>query len=249
MAKVTLDNLLNGKQGKFWNYGNNKKDDYMPELTGTLVKISIAQQHEYGKPGVLMYWQDGNPMILIRLHIRIPNGETFMFDIKPKSTMWFEDIQPACPQGSLSNVLGNLIKLSYLGLVQATGRSVNRNKFQLQILGPGQFPSEGFDDTMPPTRNEAAGQQAQPQQQASPQQYAARNMVTPQQQAQGMYMQQQATMPPQLQQAMGQAQAASMANTAYQQAAYPQQAVDPMPVPPAPNQVPVEIYDDPDMPF
>lgn len=210
MADINLDNLLNGVQGKFWNYSNNQKDGYMPELTGTLTKVSIAQAHEFGKPEQKSYWPDGNPVILLRMHITDPTGEEYLFEIKPKSTMWFEDIQPACPEGSLSAVLGKLIKLSYLGQVPVTGRSVNRNKFQMQILGPGQFESKGFDSTMPPTRAEAQGQ-AQAPAAPSPQQYTAQQMVQPQQQAQQMYQQQ---MPASLQNAMRAAQQAGAVNQA-----------------------------------
>ena len=238
MADISLDNLLNGVQGKFWNYGNQQKDNYMPELTGTLTKVSITQAHEFGHPEQKSYWPDGNPVIMLRMHITDPNGDVYFFDIKPKSTMWFEDIQPACPEGSLSNVLGKLIKLSFMGLVQVPGRSVNRNKFQMQILGPGQFPAEGFDSTMPPTRAEAQGVQAAPQ--PSPQQYTA----------QQMYGQQQ--MPASLQNAMRSAQQAGAVNQAQMiQQQFPGAVVhQPAPAPQvAAGQVPpLDIYDQ-DIPF
>ena len=241
MAEINLDNLLNGVQGKFWNYSNQQKDGYMPELTGTLTKVSIAQAHEFGHPEQKSYWPDGNPVIMLRLHIKDPNGEVYFFDIKPKSTMWFEDIQPACPEGSLSNVLGKLIKLSFMGLVQVPGRTVNRNKFQMQILGPGQFPDEGFDSTMPPTRNQAQGQ-AQAPVAPSPQQYTAQQMVRPPQQAQQMYQQQQ-QMPASLQNAMRAAQQASAAS----QAAMIQQQF-PGAVVTQQQQPPIDVYDS-DIPF
>lgn len=249
MADISLDNLLNGVQGKFWNYGNQQKDNYMPELTGTLTKVSITQAHEFGHPEQKSYWPDGNPVIMLRMHITDPNGDVYFFDIKPKSTMWFEDIQPACPEGSLSNVLGKLIKLSFMGLVQVPGRSVNRNKFQMQILGPGQFPDEGFDNTMPPTRAEAQGMQQAPAA-PSPQQYTAQQMMQPQQQAQQMYGQQQ--MPASLQNAMRSAQQAGAVNQAQMiQQQFPGAVVhQPAPAPQvAAGQVPpLDIYDQ-DIPF
>ena len=206
MAEISLDNLINGSQGKFWNYGNQQKDDCKPELTGTLVEVSIAQAHEFGHPEIKSYWPDGNPMILLRLHIMDPEGEEYLFDVKPKSSMWFEDLQPACPEGSLSNVLGSLIKLTYMGLVQVPGRAVNRNKFQLQILGPGQFESRGFNSKMPPTKFETMGQQQQQPVASSPQQFTAQRMMNPQQQAQQFYAQQSGNQA--LQQAMASAQQA-----------------------------------------
>ena len=269
MAEVNLDNLLNGVQGKFWNYSNQNKDEYMTELTGTLVKISISQDHEFGHPETKKYWPDGNPVIMLRMHIMDPGGEEYLFDIKPKSSMWFEDIQPACPEGSLSNVLGQLIKLSYLGLVPVPGRSVNRNKFQLQILGPGQFESKGFDSTMPPTKAEARGMQPMQPQQPSPQQYTAQRMVQPQQQAQQLYGQQQVfngpggyTMDPRLMASMQAAQqAGSMSQEQIVQQQFPGAKVTtgypgPMPaMPTAQNQqpaqdqqVPMDVYDA-DLPF
>ena len=241
MAELNLDNLLNGVQGKFWNYSNQQRDGYMTELTGTLTKVSIAQAHEFGHPEQKSYWPDGNPVILLRMHVTDPTGEEYLFDIKPKSTMWFEDIQPACPEGSLSNALGKLIKLIYMGQVQVPGRSVNRNKFQMQILGPGQFPDEGFDATMPPTRTQAQGQ-AQAPVAPSPQQYTAQQMMRPPQQAQQMYQQQQ-QMPASLQNAMRAAQQASAAN----QAAMIQQQF-PGAVVTQQQQPPIDVYDQ-DIPF
>lgn len=262
MAEISLDNLINGSQGKFWNYGNQQKDDYKPELTGTLVEVSIAQAHEFGHPEVKSYWPDGNPVILLRLHIMDPEGEEYLFDVKPKSSMWFEDLQPACPEGSLSNVLGSLIKLSYLGLVQVPGRAVNRNKFQLSILGPGQFESRGFNSKMPPTKFEAMGQQQQQPVAPSPQQYTAQNMMNPQQQAQQFYAQQSGQQA--LQQAMASAQqAGAMGQAAMMQQQFPGAKVttgypgpmQSMPtaspiqqnVPAQDMQAPVDVYDD--LPF
>ena len=262
MAEISLDNLINGSQGKFWNYGNQQKDDYKPELTGTLVEVSIAQAHEFGHPETKSYWPDGNPVILLRLHIMDPEGEEYLFDVKPKSSMWFEDLQPACPEGSLSNVLGSLIKLSYLGLVQVPGRSVNRNKFQLQILGPGQFESRGFNSKMPPTKFEAMGQQQQ-QVAPSPQQYTAQRMMNPQQQAQQFYAQQSGQQA--LQQAMASAQqAGAVGQAAMIQQQFPGAKVttgypgpmqsmptaSPMQqnVPAQDQQVPMDVYDS-DLPF
>lgn len=190
MAEVSLDNLLNGNQGTFWNFSNQQKDGWSQQLSGTLVKISIAQDHEFGKPEQKRYWPDGNPVILLRMHIKDANGDEFLFDIKPKSTMWFEDIQPACPGGSLSNAIGKTVQLDYLGKVSTTGRGVPRNKFAFAIVGEGQWPSEGFDGTMPPTLAQAQGMQQAPAA-PSPQQYQAQKMVQPQQQAQQMYAQQQ----------------------------------------------------------
>ena len=261
MAEISLDNLINGSQGKFWNYGNQQKDDYKPELTGTLVEVSIAQAHEFGHPETKSYWPDGNPVILLRLHIMDPEGEEYLFDVKPKSSMWFEDLQPACPDGSLSNVLGSLIKLSYLGLVQVPGRAVNRNKFQLQILGPGQFESRGFNSKMPPTKFEAMGQQQQAA--PSPQQYTAQRMMNPQQQAQQFYAQQSGQQA--LQQAMVSAQqAGAVGQAAMIQQQFPGAKVttgypgpmqsmptaSPMQqnVPAQDQQVPMDVYDS-DLPF
>lgn len=189
MAEVSLDNLLNGNQGTFWNFSNQQKDGWSQQLAGTLVKVSIAQDHEFGKPDQKRYWPDGNPVILLRMHIKDAAGDEFLFDIKPKSTMWFEDIQPACPGGSLSSAIGKQVQLDYLGKVSTTGRGVPRNKFAFAIVGEGQWPSEGFDGTMPPTLAQAQGVQAQSA--PSPQQYQAQKMVQPQQQAQQMYAQQQ----------------------------------------------------------
>ena len=263
MAEISLDNLINGSQGKFWNYGNQQKDDYKPELTGTLVEVSIAQAHEFGHPETKSYWPDGNPVILLRLHIMDPEGEEYLFDVKPKSSMWFEDLQPACPEGSLSNVLGSLIKLSYLGLVQVPGRAVNRNKFQLQILGPGQFESRGFNSKMPPTKFEAMGQQQQQPVAPSPQQYTAQRMMNPQQQAQQFYAQQSGQQA--LQQAMVSAQqAGAVGQAAMIQQQFPGAKVttgypgpmqsmptaSPMQqnVPAQDQQVPMDVYDS-DLPF
>lgn len=259
MAEINLDNLLNGNQGTFWNYLNQQKDGYSDHVTGTLVKVSVAQDHEFGKPEQKKYWPDGNPVIMLRMHIRDSGGNDFLFDIKPKSTMWFEDIQPACPGGSLSNVIGKMIKIGYLGKVPVPGRGVMRNKFQMSIVGEGQYPSEGFDNTMPPTLAQAQGVNVPMA--PSPQQYVAQQMVQPQQQAQQMYAQQQ--MDPRIQNAMRSAQQAGAVN---QQQVIEQQfpgaqvtqgypgpmsamptAQNPQPQPMT-EQVPTDLYDT-DIPF
>lgn len=249
MAEPRLDDLLNGKQGKFWNYGNQNKEDYKPQLVGTLVKVTIGQEHEFGKPGVLKYWDDGNPVILLRLHVRDADGEDWLFDVKPKSTLWFEDIQPACPEGSLSKVLGMMVRLTFEGLVQVTGRSVNRNKFRMELLGQGQYPSEGFDATMPKTRQEAQGVAQQQPQPASPQQYQAQRMMQSQQQAQAMYQQQQPQQPMSqvMQQAYQVAQQYGAQVLPPQQPAYAAPAPQPAPAP-VQEQPPVDVYDS-DIPF
>ena len=207
MAEISLDSLLNGSQGTFWNYSNQQKDGWSQQLAGTLVEVTVAQDHEFGKPEQKKYWPDGNPVILLRLHVKDANGEEFLFDIKPKSTMWYEDIQPACPEGSLSNALGKTVQIDYLGKVATTGRGVPRNKFAFAILGEGQWPSKGFDNTMPPTLAQAQGVQQAPAA-PSPQQYTTQKMMQPQQQAQQVYNQQQSQMPANLQQAMRSAQQA-----------------------------------------
>lgn len=249
MAEPRLDDLLNGRQGKFWNYGNQNKEDYKPQLVGTLVKVTIGQEHEFGRPGVLKYWDNGDPVILLRLHVRDADGEDWLFDVKPKSTLWFEDIQPACPEGSLNKVLGMMVRLTFEGLVQVTGRSVNRNKFRMELLGQGQYPSEGFDATMPKPKQGAQGVMQQQPQPASPQQYQAQRMMQPQQQAQAMYQQQQPQQPmsPVMQQAYQVAQQYGAQVLPPQQLSYAAPAPQPAPAP-VQEQPPVDVYDS-DIPF
>ena len=238
-----------GAEGQFWNYSNPQKDGFSPVIQGTVTKISFAQEHVYGQPGVLRYWDDGNPMLLYRLHIKDATGATWLFDVRPKSGMMMEDLIPNCPGNTLMGLLGMEVNIEAEQPPVVNGKTIafsaqNRRHYKLQVLGQGRFPSEGVDQTMPKPRQQAAPQPQAP----SPQLVGAMMAGQPSGPVAQQYMAQQAAqgqMSPQLQQAMANAQASSMQRQQQQYvAAVPQQVVAQ-----ATQQTPpVDVYDQ-DIPF
>lgn len=145
----------NAVDGTFWNFSNDTGEDFMPVLEGTLVKISFSQerkwdsnQRKFTEPA---FWDDGNPKLMFRLHVKDANGNTWLHEIKPKSHALMEDWLPKCPGNNLSGLLGMLIRVeAEQPFVTPTGQkiqfsSANRRHFNVVVMGQGQHPSEGVD--------------------------------------------------------------------------------------------------------
>lgn len=173
-----INAMLSGEsmtEGTFWNYYNPNKEGFAETLVGTVTKISFAQERQYQTHEPL-FWDDGNPKMMFRLHIKDANNNTFLFDIKPKSQMMMEDFIPACPSGNLQDLLGNLVSITAQQNPVVNGQVIPfsaamRRKFTVQVLGAGQHPSEGVDqESFKRLMNSRASQQQsqqQPQQQTA----------------------------------------------------------------------------------
>lgn len=171
-----INAMLSGEsmtEGTFWNYYNPNKEGFAETLVGTVTKISFVQERAYQTHEPL-FWNDGNPKVMFRLHIKDANNNTFLFDIKPKSQMMMEDFIPVCQSGNLQDLLGNLVSITAQQNPVVNGQVIPfsaamRRKFTVQVLGPGQHPSEGVDQE---SFNRLLNSPKQQAQQSQPQQAA-----------------------------------------------------------------------------
>ena len=141
--------------GKFWNFSRPDQEAFMPVLDGTLTKVSFSQARVYdanqGKFTSPDFWPDGNPKLMIRLHVTDLNGEVWIHEIKPKSHCLNEDWLPKSPSGSIEGFLGQHIRVEAEQEVRTQdGRVIpfgsgNRRHFTVTIVGPGLAASEGVD--------------------------------------------------------------------------------------------------------
>lgn len=141
--------------GKFWNFSRPDQEGFMPVLDGTLTKVSFSQERVYDanqrKFTSLAFWPDGNPKLMIRVHVTDLNGEVWVHEIKPKSHCLNEDWLPKSPNGSIEGFLGQHIRIEAEQEVRTQdGRVIpfgsgNRRHFTVTIVGPGLVASEGVD--------------------------------------------------------------------------------------------------------
>lgn len=233
--------------GKFWNFSRPDNEGFTPVLEGTLVKVSFSQARNYdanqGKFTTLAFWPDGNPKLMIRLHVADASGEIWLHEVQPKSHCLNEDWLPKSPTGSIEGFLGQMIRIEAEQEVRTQdGRVIpfgsgNRRHFNVAILGPGAVPSEGVDCQ---SLERLSSRVQQPQPQRVPQGVAAQRFQQQVQPASYGQAPQQQPMGRAMQQAYQAAAAAGY--TAQQQPGY--NAAAPAPV--APQQP--ELYDS-DIPF
>lgn len=141
--------------GKFWNFSRPDQEGFMPVLDGTLTKVSFSQARNYDanqrKFTGPAFWPDGNPKLMIRLHVTDLNGEAWLHEIQPKSHCLNEDWLPKSPTSSIEGFLGQHIRVEAEQEVRTQdGRVIpfgsgNRRHFAVTIVGPGLAASEGVD--------------------------------------------------------------------------------------------------------
>ena len=159
--------------GKFWNFSRPDQEAFMPVLDGTLTKVSFSQAKNYDanqrKFTGPAFWPDGNPKLMILLHITDLNGEVWLHEIKPKSSCLNEDWLPKSPNGSIEGFLGQHIRIEAEQEVRTQdGRVIpfgsgNRRHFTVSIVGPGLVASEGVDYESLERLSKARPQTPQPQ--------------------------------------------------------------------------------------
>lgn len=166
--------------GKFWNFSRPDQEGFTPVLDGTLTKVSFSQarvydanQRKFTGPA---YWPDGNPKLMIRLHVTDLNGEVWLHEIQPKSHCLNEDWLPKSPNGNIEGFLGQHIRIEAEQEVRMQdGRVIpfgsgNRRHFTVTIVGPGLAASEGVDyESLARLSSKAQQPQQQPQPQQVPQ--------------------------------------------------------------------------------
>jgi len=60
-----------------WNYSKQDREDYSPELIGTVVSLQEVQARDFsmnGQPGRPKFWPDGNPVMNIRMGVAQQDG-------------------------------------------------------------------------------------------------------------------------------------------------------------------------------
>ena len=240
--------------GKFWNFSRPDQEGFMPVLDGTLTKVSFSQAKNYDanqrKFTGPAFWPDGNPKLMILLHITDLNGEIWLHEVKPKSNCLNEDWLPKSPNGSIEGFLGQHIRVEAEQEVRTQdGRVIpfgsgNRRHFFVSIVGPGLAASEGVDYASLEKLSKA-----QPQSPAAPQQQGYQPVpqgVQPQPQGYPQQQGYQPVPPQQMSRVMRQAYEVAAANGyAAQQQTQPQPygAAAPTPVMP-----PIDVYED-EIPF
>ena len=227
--------------GRFWNFSNQEAEDFRPVIEGTLFKVSFSQERQYDaaqrKFTGPAFWPDGNPKVMIRLHIKDLDGVDWLHEVKPKSHCLVEDWLPASPNGNIEGLLGQHIKVEAQQPIVVNGQVIqfgsgNRRHFTVTVMGPGLCPSEGVDyDSLGKLQSRPQPQQQQPRVPAG---------VTGYQQ---QYAQQQATQVPQSRMMQHACQVAQQYGyTAPQQ--QPQQPVAAAPARQQQPPPPVDFYDD-----
>ena len=90
-----------------WNYSNPEGEGYSTSLTGTVVAIQETQAMNFGangKPSTPKFWDDGNPVMNIRLVLAGPSGGIRTWTITPASK--------AAKEGKKKSVHIDLFKLA-----------------------------------------------------------------------------------------------------------------------------------------
>lgn len=177
--KAMAGSMLSGggmADGRFWNFSRPDQEGFSPVLEGTLVRVSFSQarvydanQRKFTGPA---YWPDGNPKLMIRLHVTDANGETWLHEVQPKSHCLNEDWLPKSPTGSIEGFLGMMLRIEAEQEVRTQdGRVIpfgsgNRRRFSVTVMGPGTVASEGVDyESLARLSSKAQQPQQQPQQQ------------------------------------------------------------------------------------
>ena len=180
MATINMESMLTGQGsggangGNFWNYYNPNREDYTLTLIGELMEISLAYATKY-KSSEIDRWDDGNPKLNMRLHLKDASGTEWLYDVQPKGRVLLESLLPICPHGSLEDLLGHNIQIQtqeppvYNGQVIPYSKGMPR-PFVFQDLGPGPEKPRGVNNELPPDpqhqqqqqqRAQAPGQQVQ----------------------------------------------------------------------------------------
>ena len=175
--KAMAGSMLSGggmADGRFWNFSRPDQEGFSPVLEGTLVKVSFSQARIYDanqrKFTGLAFWPDGNPKLMIRLHVTDANGETWLHEIQPKSHCLNEDWLPKSPTGSIEGFLGMMLRIEAEQEVRTQdGRVIpfgsgNRRRFNVMVMGQGAAASEGVDyESLARLSSKAQQPQQQPQ--------------------------------------------------------------------------------------
>ena len=201
-----------------WNFSNQQREDFSLEFVGTVLCMQEVQARTYNpnsnRPGAPRFWDDGNPMMNIRVGFADQNGQFKTFTFQPAGKAQREGKKPSVHMQlfaltgntSMENLIGKTVKLETWTVNPETGQpwgQGNPRQFKVELvpdvtyeLAPGMsIPS----DCLVPyllANDGASGGQPAPQQQV--QQQPVQQYV--QQQPVQQYVQPQQIQPQQVQQ-------------------------------------------------
>lgn len=240
-----------------WNYSNDQREGYSPELIGTVLSLQEVQSTVYNPnpqaPRVPAFWPDGNPKFNIRMALADQQGQLKLFTFAPAGKAAKQGLKPSIHmmlwdlvgRTTMENLIGKTIKIATQPGTYGTG---NPRPWACELVeaGPfalatGELPEEYKVPRVLCDTAVSGGQMQRPMQQAQPMQYQQQPMM---QQAQPMYQQPAQAQPMQYQQPMQQAQPQVDPSV---MAAMQQMGATNIQMQPAPQPVP-SIYDE-NLPF
>ena len=107
-----------------WNYSNDQREGYSPELIGTVLAMQEVQATVYNPnpqaPRVPAFWADGNPKFNIRIALADQQGQLKLFTFAPAGKAAKQGLKPSVHmmlweltgRTTMENLIGKTIKIS-----------------------------------------------------------------------------------------------------------------------------------------
>lgn len=153
MSILDFDN--NNNSGNFWNYHSPDKSNYTLELTGDIVAISTPQATNFATKQP-EFWPNGEPKLLICLHIGLVNGQEVCWSFSPGSkksggSAALKAVRSAlaainAPAKSVSEIGGKNVTISTQAGVYSAGYP---RPWNVRINGQATLPYRGVDESQP----------------------------------------------------------------------------------------------------
>lgn len=165
-----------------WNFTKPENDGYSEQLIGTIVSMQEVQAREYkpgGGVGKPKFWDDGNPVMNIRIGFALPNGDfkTFTFAKAGKKQVSGEkpsvhvQLWDLVNRGNFENLMGKTVQLTTWPAHPTTGQGWGQGNPRLfdvqEVPGiayqlTGSVPSEFLVPELLANDGAAGGQPTQP---------------------------------------------------------------------------------------
>lgn len=117
-------NPFNTTTNPNWNYSNDQREGYSPELIGTVLAMQEVQATVYNPnpqaPRVPAFWADGNPKFNIRIALADQQGQLKLFTFAPAGKAAKQGLKPSVHmmlweltgRTTMENLIGKTIKIS-----------------------------------------------------------------------------------------------------------------------------------------
>lgn len=139
-----------------WNYSNDQREGYSPEIIGTVEAFQEVQSSVYNPnpnaPRVPAFWDDGKPKMNIRMWFCTEQGEHLFLTFSPASKLAragkkksiHMDLFALTNNTTLRNLVGKTIKISTMPGNYGSG---NPRPWAVELVNAGPFtPSEPLPD-------------------------------------------------------------------------------------------------------